>query len=50
MPLLKQSKQASIIFTTSVVAYEGNEMLLDYTASKGALTGVHAWAFTAGDF
>ena len=28
----------SIINTTSVVAFEGNETLLDYTATKGALT------------
>ncbi len=38
MPLLEKSPQASIIMTTSVVAYEGNVQLLDYTATKGALT------------
>ncbi len=31
------TKGASIINTTSVVAYEGNELLLDYTATKGAI-------------
>jgi NAD(P)-dependent dehydrogenase (short-subunit alcohol dehydrogenase family) len=30
---------SSIINTASVVAYEGNDLLLDYTASKGAIVG-----------
>ncbi|MBE3570415.1 MAG: SDR family oxidoreductase [Bacillales bacterium] len=30
---------SSIINTASVVAYEGNEQLLDYTATKGAIVG-----------
>ncbi|WHY78946.1 SDR family oxidoreductase [Neobacillus sp. WH10] len=35
LPYLK--KGASIINTTSITAYEGNEQLLDYSASKGAI-------------
>lgn len=41
---LKHMKEGSaIINTTSVVAYKGNPKLLDYTATKGAIT-----AFTRG--
>lgn len=32
------SKGDSIIYTTSVTAYQGNETLIDYASSKGALT------------
>jgi NAD(P)-dependent dehydrogenase (short-subunit alcohol dehydrogenase family) len=35
LPYLKQG--ASIINTASITAYEGNEQLLDYSASKGAI-------------
>ncbi|WP_066071040.1 SDR family oxidoreductase [Neobacillus soli] len=35
LPFLKQG--ASIINTASITAYEGNEQLLDYSASKGAI-------------
>ncbi|MCL6570213.1 MAG: SDR family oxidoreductase [Bacillus sp. (in: Bacteria)] len=35
LPFLKQG--ASIINTTSITAYEGNEQLLDYSATKGAV-------------
>lgn len=35
LPYLKQG--ASIINTTSITAYEGNEQLLDYSATKGAI-------------
>lgn len=35
LPYLK--KGASIINTASITAYEGNEQLLDYSASKGAI-------------
>lgn len=35
LPRLKQG--ASIINTASITAYEGNEQLLDYSASKGAI-------------
>jgi NAD(P)-dependent dehydrogenase (short-subunit alcohol dehydrogenase family) len=35
LPFLK--KGASIINTASITAYEGNEQLLDYSASKGAI-------------
>ncbi|MGY0694780.1 SDR family oxidoreductase [Virgibacillus sp. FSP13] len=33
------NKGSSIINTTSVVAYEGNEKLIDYSATKGAIVG-----------
>lgn len=33
------SKGSAIINTASVVAYEGNEKLIDYTATKGAIVG-----------
>lgn len=36
LPHLK--KNASIINTTSITAYKGNPVLLDYSASKGAIT------------
>ena len=36
LPHLK--KGAAIINTTSVVAYKGHETLIDYSATKGALT------------
>src|SRR5699024_10628781 len=36
VPHLKEGN--SIINTSSVTAYEGNEDLIDYSASKGALT------------
>ncbi|MCD7034928.1 SDR family oxidoreductase [Metabacillus sp. GX 13764] len=36
MPHLK--KGASIINTTSITAYEGNPMLIDYSSTKGAIT------------
>jgi NAD(P)-dependent dehydrogenase (short-subunit alcohol dehydrogenase family) len=35
LPYLKQG--ASIINTASITAYEGNEQLLDYSSSKGAI-------------
>jgi NAD(P)-dependent dehydrogenase (short-subunit alcohol dehydrogenase family) len=35
MPYLKEG--SSIINTTSVTAYKGNEMLMDYSATKGAI-------------
>lgn len=34
------SQGASIIITTSITAYQGNEKLLDYSASKGALVAL----------
>ncbi|GAB6170209.1 SDR family oxidoreductase [Clostridium carnis] len=34
----KMSYGDSIIFTTSITAYSGNETLLDYSATKGAMT------------
>ncbi|SES67103.1 NAD(P)-dependent dehydrogenase, short-chain alcohol dehydrogenase family [Salinibacillus kushneri] len=37
--LPSMQKGAKIINTTSVVAYEGNEQLIDYTATKGAILG-----------
>ncbi|WP_138418828.1 SDR family oxidoreductase [Aquibacillus sediminis] len=37
LPFLK--KGSSIINTASIVAYEGNEKLIDYTATKGAIVG-----------
>jgi NAD(P)-dependent dehydrogenase (short-subunit alcohol dehydrogenase family) len=37
LPHLKEG--SSIINTASVVAYEGHEMLIDYTATKGAIVG-----------
>lgn len=37
LPYLK--KGSSIINTASIVAYEGNEQLIDYTATKGAIIG-----------
>lgn len=30
----------SIIYTTSITAYEGNELLIDYSCTKGALTAL----------
>lgn len=30
----------SIIYTTSITAYEGNELLIDYSCTKGALTSL----------
>ncbi len=33
-------KGDSIIYTTSVTAYEGNETLIDYSCTKGALTAL----------
>lgn len=40
VPLLRKSNRACIINTTSVVAYEGHEALLDYASTKGALTAL----------
>ncbi|WP_102693313.1 SDR family oxidoreductase [Rummeliibacillus pycnus] len=37
MPHLKEG--SSIITTTSVTAYKGNEQLIDYSATKGAIVG-----------
>ncbi|WP_153464956.1 SDR family oxidoreductase [Sediminibacillus terrae] len=37
LPYLKKS--SAIINTASVVAYEGNEKLIDYSATKGAIVG-----------
>ncbi|MBB6453507.1 NAD(P)-dependent dehydrogenase (short-subunit alcohol dehydrogenase family) [Salirhabdus euzebyi] len=37
LPYLKEG--SSIINTASIVAYEGNEKLIDYTATKGAIVG-----------
>jgi NAD(P)-dependent dehydrogenase (short-subunit alcohol dehydrogenase family) len=37
LPLLRKSKGASIINTTSVTAYRGHETLVDYAATKGAI-------------
>lgn len=34
------SKGDSIIYTTSVTAYHGNELLIDYSCTKGALTAL----------
>lgn len=38
MPNLKEG--ASIIITTSITAYQGNETLIDYSSTKGALTSL----------
>ena len=38
MPHLKEG--ASIIITTSITAYQGNETLIDYSSTKGALTSL----------
>ena len=38
LPFLKEG--AAIIFTTSITAYEGNESLIDYSATKGALVAL----------
>jgi len=43
LPHLKKCKEASIINTSSVVAFKGKDILLDYTATKGAIV-----AFTRG--
>jgi len=43
LPHLRKSKEASIINTSSIVAFKGKEILLDYTATKGAIV-----AFTRG--
>jgi NAD(P)-dependent dehydrogenase (short-subunit alcohol dehydrogenase family) len=37
LPYLK--KGDAIVNTASVVAYEGNEQLIDYTSTKGAIVG-----------
>jgi NAD(P)-dependent dehydrogenase (short-subunit alcohol dehydrogenase family) len=34
------SEGSSIVFSTSVVAYQGNSKLVDYTASKSAMVGI----------
>jgi len=38
MPNLKEG--SSIIITTSITAYQGNETLIDYSSTKGALTSL----------
>lgn len=38
--LFHMKKGDSIIYTTSVTAYEGNETLIDYSCTKGALTAL----------
>lgn len=37
LPLMKKNPGSNIINTASVVAYRGNEQLLDYSATKGAV-------------